>query len=81
MKDSALPEAYARLSDLLLQEKVHLDPALTFAGLCRRADAEPRAMDWLLRTELGLSGEGLLAALRSSDYADLARKYKALPKK
>lgn len=81
MKNTALPEAYARLADLLLDDKIHLDPAVGFAEVCIRAEADPQAMDLLVRDELGMSGQDLVQALRSSDYAALARNYKALPKK
>lgn len=81
MKNTALPEAYARLSTLLTEDKVHLDPSVGFAVICRRAGADPRAMDQLVRDELGMPGEDLIRALRTSDYAALARNYKALPKK
>ena len=60
MKNTALPEAYARLSTLLTEDKVHLDPSVGFADICRRAGADPRAMDQLVRDELGMPGEDLV---------------------
>ena len=68
--------AYVRFSRILLAGAVLPDPAVGFPELCRWAGADPRALDSLLREELGLGGEALLAAFRAreagkSDKSDL----------
>ena len=81
MENDALTRSYATLAALLLEDRVHFNPSLGFGEICRLAGADPRKMERLLTAELGLDGEGLLAALRTSDYTGLARNCKPLPKK
>lgn len=81
MKNETLSQAYARFADLLLEDHVHFDPDLRFGDICRLAGGDPEEMDRLLQNEVGLSGEALVRALRTSDFTALAVKYKALPKK
>lgn len=65
MKNETLSQAYARLADLLLEERIHFDPDLRFRDICRLAGADPEEMDRLLREEVGLSGEALVMAIRT----------------
>jgi len=59
--------AYARFEQLLDQERLYLDPEVTFAYLCRLAGASPKRLDGMLRSELGLGGDALLYTYRRGE--------------
>ena len=57
-------QEYSRLMALAGRRSVLSDPALDFAGLCRLAGAGQEEMEKCIQSELGLSGEELIARLR-----------------
>lgn len=70
-----LQENYALLGHLILDEKVYLDPTVSFTSICRAMGAPARELDALLEAELGMDGESVLRQLRAQEPAYLARKY------
>lgn len=64
MENTSLALQYEDFAALLLEESIHLDRTLGFREICSRIGADPAALDELLRKELGLSGEALLASFR-----------------
>ena len=66
---------FERLCDLLAEEKVYLDPGVTFPLLCRWLGADVRAMDRRLREEVGMGGRRLMRTLRRSETGRLFAKY------
>ncbi len=55
---------YAAFARLLEEGETFRDPSLTFTELCARAGADPEALETLLSSELGFSGEALLEEYR-----------------
>lgn len=70
-KNAALFRQYERFAALLDP----VPPPGRFRILCRRAGADPRSLDRLIREELGLSGRRLLRRLRNGGTDPDARKY------
>lgn len=70
-KNAALFCQYERFAALLDP----VPPPGRFRSLCRRAGADPRSLDRLIREELGLSGRRLLRRLRHGGTVPDARKY------
>lgn len=70
-KNAALFRQYERFAALLDP----VPPPGRFRDLCRRAGADPRDLNRLIREELGLSGRRLLRRLRNGGTDPDARKY------
>lgn len=70
-----LEENYDILEKLLDDEKVFMNPAVTFADICGWLGARKSDMDALVMRELGLCGDELLARFRLSVPDRLRRKY------
>lgn len=70
-----LDESYALFEKLVDEEKIYMDPRVSFPMLCAWMDAPERELDRRVRSELGLSGSGLLARLREGIPDRLKRKY------
>ena len=75
MKSKRLLEdgTYARFERLLDDEKLYLDPCVTFSSLCRLSGAPRRDMDRLLVEELGVGGSDLLRIYRRAEPLRRAR--------
>ena len=63
------------LEQLVCQEKVYLNPAVSFGMLCRWIGVDRCVMDATLERELGMDGDAMLLHLRRSEPARLSRKY------
>ena len=66
---------FERLCDLLVTEKVYLDPGVTFPLLCHWLGADVRTMDRRLQEEVGMGGRRLMMTLRRSETGRLFAKY------
>ena len=66
---------YERFCALLLEDRIYLDPSVTFPLICRWLSADARALDARLREEAGIGGRDLLATLRRREPERLLRKY------
>ena len=71
----ALDENYSFFEKLMNEERLYLNPGLTFEIICGWLGADAGEMDGLLLQELGLDGEALLKSLRKSFPERLERKY------
>jgi len=81
METTALLRSYEIFGRLLLEDRIYLSPYVTFAGICRWLDADRKALDALLRHELGISGNALLRRYRSQEAERLRQKYGTLLQK
>lgn len=57
-------EKYELFAMLLEEEKVYMDPGMTFRKICRWIGADVRQMDSYLESELGYSGNETLESYR-----------------
>ena len=69
-----LEQDYARVMALAGRDSVLSDPAMDFYCICRLAGADPEAMDRLVVSELGPSGEDLVSLLRKRYFDSLGKK-------
>lgn len=70
-----IENSYTILEQLMNEEHIFLNPRISFSMICSWLGADRKEMDALLRTELGLDGNGLLRRLRRSVPERLERKY------
>jgi len=56
---------YEKFGELILEKNVYMNPSATFPMLCALIGADRKALNSLIREELGMSGEMLLGALRA----------------
>lgn len=75
MKRADIEKYFELFSVLLEEEKVYMDPTLTFAELCRRIGVESRLLDRCLMSELGFSGSDILKAYRGAASSYFWKKY------
>ena len=66
---------FERFCSLVFEERLYLDPYVTFPLLCSWLGADEKALDARLRDELGYSGRAVLSTLRKMEPARLLRKY------
>ena len=62
----ALRKKYGLFAGLMDEGRVYENPLLKFGDICRMIGVSPASLDDLLREELGLGGEELLASRRSA---------------
>lgn len=55
---------YSAFEKVMDEDCIYKDPALTFSGICLGIGADEARLDALLQSELGYSGEELLAVYR-----------------
>lgn len=70
-----LEDSYDLLEKLVDEERIYMDPAVSFHRLCVWICAPEKDLDSLLRSELGVGGDELLALLREGVPGRLERKY------
>lgn len=70
-----LEDSYDLLEKLVNEERIYMDPGVTFHGICVLMDAPEGDLDRLLRSELGVGGDGLLTRLRQGVAERMKRKY------
>lgn len=70
-----LEDSYDLLEKLLDEEKIYMDPTVSFHRICSWMDTPERDLDRMIRKELGLGGDELLMRLRASMSERLKRKY------
>ena len=75
MKKRNTSEQYNLFSVLLLEEKVYLDPTLTFSDICRWMGADERALSTMMAMELGTDGDSLMRSYREGELSRLREKY------
>ena len=73
--EQKLNAAYAQFVDLMTDEKLYVDPNLTFRQICAWLDVSVRALDGVLTQELGVTGEEFLATCRGHLWDRLEEKY------
>ncbi len=57
-------DAYAKFTELILEEEIHRYGFVTFGRICRLLEVDRKEFDSLLTDELGLNGRALLRKLR-----------------
>ncbi|MGN0194921.1 MAG: hypothetical protein ACI4AE_00505 [Candidatus Cryptobacteroides sp.] len=75
MKTRNTSEQYNLFSVLLLEEKVYLDPTLTFSDVCRWMGADEAALSTMMAMELGTDGDSLMRRYREGELSRLREKY------
>lgn len=75
MKSADMENYFKIFSDLMDEEKVYMDPSLTFADICRWMGVRSRDMDRWLMGELGFSGSDILKAYRGAASSYFWKKY------
>lgn len=75
MKKRNTSEQYNLFSVLLLEEKVYLDPTLTFSDVCRWMGADETALSTMMAMELGTDGDSLMRRYREGELSRLREKY------
>lgn len=75
MEADSLSLHYEFFADLLLEDRIYLDPEVSFTRICRWMGADARQLDDYIRSELGLSGEALIRRYRQGEPARLQAKY------
>ena len=65
---STIENKYATFWRLLENNKVYLEPSVSFRGLCRLLNVGPRCFDRFLFSELGFHGEEILASYRTGPH-------------
>lgn len=78
MKTQSTEAHYEIFGRMLLEDKVYLDPSVTFDMICRWIGADRHLLDALVRRELGISGQALMRLYRAREPQRLVAKY-ALP--
>ncbi len=70
-----LDENYSLFEKLMNEERLFLNPGLSFTTICGWLGADAGEMDGLLLQELGLDGEAVLRGMRKTIPERLKRKY------
>lgn len=66
--ERTINEYYELISKILLENKVYMDPTLTFSRLCQYIGADPKSLDALILSEMGLSGDELMHRYRAQEW-------------
>lgn len=75
MKTDSILSTYDLFCRLLTDEHLYIDPAFSFSAACRWIGASPAELNHQLETELGYSGDALIALFRSQMSARLRDAY------
>lgn len=75
MKRADMEKYFELFSVLMEEEKVYMDPTLTFGEICRWIGVESRSLDSWLMSELGFSGSDILKAYRGAASSHFWKKY------
>lgn len=59
-----ISSTFLRFERLMDNEKVYLDPDVSFHTICRRLAVSPSSLDEILIQELGMSGDELVDSYR-----------------
>ena len=57
---------FAEFAQMMDNEKIWLDPSVSFASICRRLGVSRHRFDRFLQKDLGFRGEEILAVYRRS---------------
>lgn len=80
VEDKSLMKSYEIFSRLLHEDKIFMDPSLSFSIICRWIGADRRRLDKLIKNELGLSGMEMIRAFRAIEMERIAEKYSKILK-
>ncbi len=69
-------EKFKLFYDLMEEEKVYMDPSLSFDRICLWMDVVPDDMDSYLMSFLGYKGDDILKAYRGETALHFIEKYK-----
>lgn len=75
MKSADMEKYFELFSVLMEEEKVYMDPMLTFGEICRWIGVESHDLDRWLMSELGFSGPDILKAYRGAASSHFWKKY------
>ena len=75
MKTIQNTQAYETFCRLMAEERLYIDPSISYASVCRALGADPDELDRELEEELGYSGEALIAHFREQFRARLMENY------
>lgn len=70
-----IENAYSVMEKLMDEDKVYLNPRVSFRKVCRWLGVPVRDLDGMVRSELGVGGGELMARFRASEPGRLSRKY------
>lgn len=73
--NDTLLRQYESFANMLIEDRIHMDGTLGFPEICSWIGADPEELDRLIQDELGLTGTGLLAAMREGERLNIRRKY------
>ncbi len=69
-------EKYELFIKLLNEEKIYMYKRVDFKLICAWLSISPKLMNFILKKELGFSGEALLSYLREKERLFFLKKYK-----
>ncbi len=75
MKNLTIDDYYEAFGRLLLEDKVYLDPDLSFHLLCKWLGADEKQLDARVQDELGVTGSALMRQYRAQEPGRLREKY------
>ena len=75
MDIAAIQIAYEIFADLLMEEKVYLDPNLTFSLICSWIGVPEKELDRYIVKEMGMSGKDIIHKFRADEPLRLRQKY------
>lgn len=78
MKKASVQDYYEAFGRLLLEDKVYLDPDVTFPRICKWLGADEKQLGGMIESELGVSGASLIRTYRAQEPARLREKYSYL---
>lgn len=70
-----IEQAYSVMEKLMDDEKVYMDPGISFRMVCSWLGVPARVLDAMVRRELGMGGDEMMARFRASEPSRLSRKY------
>ena len=78
MKKASIEEQYEVFGRLLIEDRIYVDPNVTFPMICRWLGADEKELDEKILSELGVNGRTLLRTYRAQEPARLREKYSLL---
>ena len=78
MKNASIQQQYEIFGRLLLEDRIFLDPNVTFSMICKWLGADEKELDEMVRSELGVSARSLMSTYRAQEPARLREKYSLL---
>lgn len=75
MKNDRLYSTYEHFCQLMSEERLYLNPSLSYETVCRWLAVEPAELDVILEREIGYSGKALMEHFREQAQAHLREHY------